>query len=180
MNNMWLQETASCSNQDVEGEDGWSLFYSNSTKMAVQVVLSLKRVSVLVLKILRNSRYISLGDFLFYEFVISYYQHHLSQLCYWKHKVDDKKTVGPEAFARIAPACPVIADVTTVHNLFDVLTSSSGPRLHFLIYDKYLRSLEKYASLPLAKFLHDLYLCFAWSFQIMWFVADLEWLVLVC
>ncbi|KAL0336713.1 UNVERIFIED_CONTAM: hypothetical protein Sradi_4883200, partial [Sesamum radiatum] len=87
------KETASCSNQDTEGEDGWSLFYSNSTKMAVQV--------------------------------------------------DDKKTVGPEAFARIAPACPVIADITTVHNLFDVLTSSSGHRLHFLIYDKYLRSLEK-------------------------------------
>ncbi|XP_042061487.1 uncharacterized protein LOC121805624 isoform X1 [Salvia splendens] len=93
--NLIDNETASCSNQDVEGEDGWSLFYSNSTKMAVQV--------------------------------------------------DDKKTVGPEAFARIAPACPVIADVTTVHNLFDVLTSSSGPRLHFLIYDKYLRSLEKVA-----------------------------------
>lgn len=84
-------EVVSCSNQDVE--DGWSLFYSNSTKMAVQV--------------------------------------------------DDKKTVGPEAFARIAPACPVIADSVTVHNLFDVLTSSSGPRLHFLVYDKFLRSLEK-------------------------------------
>ncbi|GFQ03171.1 hypothetical protein PHJA_002460900 [Phtheirospermum japonicum] len=88
-------ETVSCSDQDVEGEDGWSLFYSNSTKMAVQV--------------------------------------------------DDKKTVGPEAFARIAPACPVIADITTVHNLFDVLTSASGPRLHFLIYNKYLQSLEKVA-----------------------------------
>ncbi|KAL1550589.1 hypothetical protein AAHA92_18533 [Salvia divinorum] len=93
--NLIDKETPSCSNQDVEGEDGWSLFYSNSTKMAVQV--------------------------------------------------DDKKTVGPEAFARIAPACPVIADVTTVHNLFDVLTSSSGSRLHFLMYDKYLRSLDKVA-----------------------------------
>lgn len=59
-------------------------------------------------------------------------------------KVDEEKTVGPEAFARIAPACPVIADVTTVHNLFDCLTCSSGSRLHFLIYDKYLRGLEKY------------------------------------
>ncbi|CAL5427438.1 unnamed protein product [Camellia sinensis] len=87
-------ETASCSNQEVEDEDGWSLFYSSSTKMAVQV--------------------------------------------------DDKKTVGTEAFARIAPACAVIADIITVHNLFDALTSSSGHRLHFLIYDKYLRTLEKY------------------------------------
>ncbi|KAI7994542.1 hypothetical protein LOK49_LG11G00030 [Camellia lanceoleosa] len=86
-------ETASCSNQEVEDEDGWSLFYSSSTKMAVQV--------------------------------------------------DNKKTVGTEAFARIAPACAVIADIITVHNLFDALTSSSGHRLHFLIYDKYLRTLEK-------------------------------------
>ncbi|KAL8519780.1 hypothetical protein ACS0TY_010644 [Phlomoides rotata] len=93
--NLIDEETTPSSSQDGEGEDGWSLFYSNSTKMAVQV--------------------------------------------------DDKKTVGAEAFSRIAPACPVIADVTTVQNLFDVLTSSSGSRLHFLIYDKYLRSLEKVA-----------------------------------
>ncbi|XP_059656183.1 uncharacterized protein LOC132303113 [Cornus florida] len=58
-------------------------------------------------------------------------------------QVDDKKTVGPEAFARIAPACALVADIITVHNLFDILTSSSGHRLHFLIYDKYLRNLEK-------------------------------------
>uniref|UniRef100_A0A5B7B087 DUF639 domain-containing protein n=2 Tax=Davidia involucrata TaxID=16924 RepID=A0A5B7B087_DAVIN len=87
------RETAACSNQEVEDEDGWSLFYSSSTSMAVQV--------------------------------------------------DNKKTVGPEAFARIAPACAVVADIITIHNLFDALTSSSGCRLHFLIYDKYLRSLEK-------------------------------------
>ncbi|GLT54327.1 hypothetical protein SLA2020_275330 [Shorea laevis] len=55
------KETASCSNQEVEHEDGWSLFYSSSTTMAVQV--------------------------------------------------DDKKTVGH--------------------------------RLHFLVYDKYIRSLDK-------------------------------------
>lgn len=58
-------------------------------------------------------------------------------------QVDDTSTVGREAFARIAPACTVVADVMTVHNLFDALTSSSGGRLHFLIYDKYLHSLDK-------------------------------------
>ncbi|KAK9001289.1 hypothetical protein V6N11_083077 [Hibiscus sabdariffa] len=58
-------------------------------------------------------------------------------------QVDEKKTVGREAFERIAPACAVVADIITVHNLFDALTSSSGPRLHFIIYDKYLRSLDK-------------------------------------
>ncbi|XP_038874817.1 uncharacterized protein LOC120067324 isoform X2 [Benincasa hispida] len=56
---------------------------------------------------------------------------------------DDKKTVGPEAFSRIAPACIALADIITVHNLFDSLTSSSGHRLHFLVFDKYIRSLDK-------------------------------------
>ncbi|KAK3004651.1 hypothetical protein RJ639_019405 [Escallonia herrerae] len=85
--------TASCGNQEAEDEDGWSLFYSSSTNLAVQV--------------------------------------------------DGKKTVGVEAFSRIAPACAVVADIITMDNLFDALTSSSSHRLHFLIYDKYLRSLEK-------------------------------------
>ncbi|CAH9147166.1 unnamed protein product [Cuscuta epithymum] len=77
-----------------EGEDdGRSIFYSSSTKMAVEV--------------------------------------------------DDKKTIGAESFARIAPACVVVADIITVGNLFVALTCSSGHRLHFLVYEKYLRSLEK-------------------------------------
>ncbi|KAF5747387.1 hypothetical protein HS088_TW05G00108 [Tripterygium wilfordii] len=87
------KETPTSSNQEVEDEEGWSLFYSSSTSMAVQV--------------------------------------------------DDKKTVGQEAFVRIAPVCAAVADIITVENLFDALTSSSGHRLHFLIYDKYLRSLDK-------------------------------------
>lgn len=87
------QETAASDKREVEDEDSWSLFYSDSTNMAVQV--------------------------------------------------DNKKTVGADSFSRIAPACAIVADIITVHNLFDVLASSSGHRLHFLIYDKYLRSLEK-------------------------------------
>ncbi|GLT96649.1 hypothetical protein SLE2022_142560 [Rubroshorea leprosula] len=59
-------------------------------------------------------------------------------------QVDDKKTVGREAFARIAPVCAAVADIITVHNLFDALTNSLGHRLHLLIYEKYLRSLDKY------------------------------------
>ncbi|XP_027365398.1 uncharacterized protein LOC113872219 [Abrus precatorius] len=58
-------------------------------------------------------------------------------------QVDEKKTVGLEAFSRIAPACVPIADIITVHNLFDALTSTSARRLHFLVYDKYLRFLDK-------------------------------------
>ncbi|RZR88116.1 hypothetical protein BHM03_00015642 [Ensete ventricosum] len=59
------------------------------------------------------------------------------------HQIDGKKTVGLEAFSRIASACALVADPITVHNLFDALTSSSGGRLHFLIYDKYLKRLCK-------------------------------------
>ncbi|KAJ7954640.1 Plant protein of unknown function (DUF639) [Quillaja saponaria] len=86
-------ETASTSKQELEEDDGWSLFYSSSTNTAIQV--------------------------------------------------DDNKTVGCEAFTRIAPICASIADIITVHNLFDSLTNSSGQRLHFLVYDKYIRSLDK-------------------------------------
>ncbi|XWS54387.1 hypothetical protein CRYUN_Cryun10bG0085700 [Craigia yunnanensis] len=88
-----IQETSSSNEEEVEDEEGGSLFYSSPMNMAVQV--------------------------------------------------DDKKTVGREAFARIAPVCAAVADIITVHNLFDALTSSSGHRLHFLVYDKYLRSLDK-------------------------------------
>ncbi|KAK1257083.1 hypothetical protein QJS04_geneDACA019235 [Acorus gramineus] len=85
---------ASCSGTSAsEDEDGGSLFYTNSTCMAIQV--------------------------------------------------DGRKTVGREAFARIAPACPAVADIITVHNLFDALTINSCGRLHFIIYDKYIGSLNK-------------------------------------
>ncbi|CAM0901723.1 unnamed protein product [Alopecurus aequalis] len=58
-------------------------------------------------------------------------------------QVDGRRTVGPEAFAKIAPACPAVAHPITVRNLFDALTNSTGGRLHFLIYHKYLKSLDK-------------------------------------
>ncbi|KAJ8773085.1 hypothetical protein K2173_028262 [Erythroxylum novogranatense] len=56
--------------------------------------------------------------------------------------VDDELTVGIEAFSRIAPAVPVIANVVISENLFEVLTMSTGSRLQFSIYDKYLGGLE--------------------------------------
>jgi hypothetical protein len=81
----------------------------------------------------------SSSRFLCYDMCVGY-PHYACFL----HQVDDKKTVGREAFARIAPVCAAVADIITVHNLFDALTSSSGHRLHFLVYDKYIRSLDKY------------------------------------
>ncbi|CAN6482609.1 unnamed protein product [Victoria cruziana] len=58
-------------------------------------------------------------------------------------QVDEKKTVGLEAFSRIGPVVPSIADIITVDNIFAALTSSSGGQLHFLIYEKYLIALDK-------------------------------------
>ncbi|CAL4936641.1 unnamed protein product [Urochloa decumbens] len=58
-------------------------------------------------------------------------------------KVEVDSTISLEAFARIAPAIPTIADVVTCSNLFDVLTSSSGGRLPFSAYDKYLSELDR-------------------------------------
>uniref|UniRef100_A0A0E0KWT8 Uncharacterized protein n=1 Tax=Oryza punctata TaxID=4537 RepID=A0A0E0KWT8_ORYPU len=58
-------------------------------------------------------------------------------------QVDGRRTVGPEAFAKIIPACPAMAHAITVRNLFDALTNSTGGRLHFLIYHKYLKCLDK-------------------------------------
>ncbi|KAJ4896560.1 hypothetical protein Rs2_23354 [Raphanus sativus] len=58
--------------------------------------------------------------------------------------VDGDPTVGLEAFSRIAPAVPVIADVIICENLFGVLASSDGGvRLRFSVYDKYLCGLER-------------------------------------
>ncbi|KAI0488183.1 hypothetical protein KFK09_028010 [Dendrobium nobile] len=97
-----LKESFSTSHPRVDDEDGESLFYINSTNVAVQV--------------------------------------------------DEKKSVGLEAFARVAPACPSIADLITVHNLFDALTSSSGGRLHFIIYEKYLKSINNAGRLTLTNY----------------------------
>ncbi|KAG1330629.1 hypothetical protein COCNU_02G005970 [Cocos nucifera] len=58
-------------------------------------------------------------------------------------KVDKESTVGVEAFSRIAPAIPTIADVVTCFNLFDVLTTSTAGQLSFAIYDKYLGALDR-------------------------------------
>ncbi|XP_074564133.1 uncharacterized protein LOC141820672 [Curcuma longa] len=54
-----------------------------------------------------------------------------------------ERTTGFEAFSRIAPAIPIIADVVTCTDLFDVLTSSTGGRLTFAIYEKYLGALDR-------------------------------------
>ncbi|KAL4362335.1 hypothetical protein GQ457_04G012310 [Hibiscus cannabinus] len=57
--------------------------------------------------------------------------------------LDDDLSVGAEAFTRIAPAVPIIANVIICENLFSVLTFSTAGRLHFSVYDKYLNGLER-------------------------------------
>jgi hypothetical protein len=58
-------------------------------------------------------------------------------------KVDVESTIGPDAFARLAPAIPTVADAITVHSQFEALTASTGGRLPFPIYDKYIEKLDK-------------------------------------
>ncbi|XP_028800162.1 uncharacterized protein LOC114755447 isoform X3 [Neltuma alba] len=59
------------------------------------------------------------------------------------NKVDENVSVGSEAFCRIAPAVPIIANIITRENLFAVLSSATGGRLQFSTYDKYLNGLER-------------------------------------
>ncbi|KAK9996473.1 hypothetical protein SO802_021159 [Lithocarpus litseifolius] len=57
--------------------------------------------------------------------------------------VDEDIAVGVEAFSRIASAVPIIANVIISENLFEVLTKSTGGRLQFSVYDKYLSGLDR-------------------------------------
>ncbi|KAL3512243.1 hypothetical protein ACH5RR_024960 [Cinchona calisaya] len=57
--------------------------------------------------------------------------------------MDEDVSVALDAFCRIAPAVPIIADVIVCHKLFEVLSASSSGRLQFSVYDKYLGALER-------------------------------------
>ncbi|KAI6683405.1 hypothetical protein NL676_029318 [Syzygium grande] len=57
--------------------------------------------------------------------------------------VDENVSVGAEAFSRIAPAIPIIANVIICKNLFELLSTSTGGRLQFPVYDKFLSALER-------------------------------------
>lgn len=59
-------------------------------------------------------------------------------------QVDEDVSVGVEAFSRIAPAVPLIANIVVSENLFQVLTDSTGGRLHFFVFEKYITGLERY------------------------------------
>jgi hypothetical protein len=57
--------------------------------------------------------------------------------------VNVESTVGVDAFVRLAPAIPTVADAITVHCQFDALTASTASHLPFTIYDKYLTEIDK-------------------------------------
>jgi hypothetical protein len=58
-------------------------------------------------------------------------------------QVDVDSTVGLDAFSRLMPAIPTVADAITVQGQFEALTTSTGGRLPFPLYDKYLGELDK-------------------------------------
>ncbi|KAI3780187.1 hypothetical protein L2E82_10158 [Cichorium intybus] len=57
--------------------------------------------------------------------------------------IDEDASVGIEAFSRIAPAVPIIANVIISDYIFEFLTASTGGRLLFSTFDKYLTGLER-------------------------------------
>ncbi|KAJ0898119.1 hypothetical protein HanRHA438_Chr08g0353261 [Helianthus annuus] len=59
--------------------------------------------------------------------------------------IDEDASVGIEAFSRIAPAVPIIADVIVSDYIFEFLTVSTGSRLQFSTFEKYLIGLERAA-----------------------------------
>lgn len=67
-------------------------------------------------------------------------------------QVDADSTVCLEAFCRIAPAIPTIAELITCSNLFDLLSSSTGGRLSFAVYDKYLAGIDRLVFFPFSFF----------------------------
>lgn len=68
----------------------------------------------------------------------------LSLVIFFLFQIDEDATVGVDAFSRIAPAVPIISNVIISENLFEVLTMTTGGRLQFSSYDKYLIGLERY------------------------------------
>ena len=54
-----------------------------------------------------------------------------------------EQTVGLEAFTRLAPAIPTVADIVTVHPLWEALTNTTGGRLPYQLYDRFLTELDK-------------------------------------
>ncbi|KAL4573509.1 hypothetical protein LXL04_020318 [Taraxacum kok-saghyz] len=57
--------------------------------------------------------------------------------------IDEDASVGIEAFSRIAAAVPIIANVIISDYIFEYLTASTGSRLLFSTFDKYLNGLER-------------------------------------
>jgi len=58
-------------------------------------------------------------------------------------QMDAESSASLEAFARLAPGIPLVADSVTVHALFELLTEETNGRLPFATYNKYLTELEK-------------------------------------
>ena len=49
-----------------------------------------------------------------------------------------------DAFTRLAPGIPLVADSITVHALFEMLTADGQTgRMPFAVYNKYLNELDK-------------------------------------
>nr|GME06550.1 uncharacterized protein LOC109239154 [Ipomoea batatas] len=57
--------------------------------------------------------------------------------------VDDSSCVGEDSFVWLAALVPVVADVVNARSTFEILTASTGSRLHFPAYDVFLKEIDK-------------------------------------
>ncbi|KAK4802883.1 hypothetical protein SAY86_001086 [Trapa natans] len=57
--------------------------------------------------------------------------------------VDHGPDVGEDAFVWLASLCPLVSDVVNGRFMFETLTASTGYRLHFPGYDKFLKEIDQ-------------------------------------
>ncbi|XP_047165616.1 uncharacterized protein LOC124834856 isoform X1 [Vigna umbellata] len=57
--------------------------------------------------------------------------------------VNDEPNVGEDAFVWLGSLVPLVADVASGRFTFETLTASTGYRLHFPAYDKFLKEMDK-------------------------------------
>ncbi|XP_034694807.1 uncharacterized protein LOC117921122 [Vitis riparia] len=57
--------------------------------------------------------------------------------------VDNKPSIGEDAFAWLGSLFPLVADVVNGRFTFETLTAPTGNRLHFPAYDKFLKEIDK-------------------------------------
>lgn len=62
-------------------------------------------------------------------------------------QVDNERNIGEDAFVWLGSLVPLVTDVVNGRFTFETLTATTGNRLHFPAYDKYIKEIDKWAHL---------------------------------